>query len=340
MTPFLLHPNRADVLAACALMMRAREPLADGLERLAAGDALLAPWARRLAPGLREGEPVAHALRRLRLVSAREAELLALDHDLPAALDRVAGAAAAPPPRAWLVRHLPITFALALFTPDLAMTLLSSIAGGPFASIYRELGVQLPLASELLTNPARLLVSSSVVIAVLASSEWLVRNLRGLRHIAHLWCVEVERESALLRLVQAARLGDDRGPRGTLLQLVLDAMRLSAVRLRRPRWDRDWRTWLFLTRFRLTRETRRAAAARPDLAGRLLLLGVVDERDGRPQWVEAEERCRARLDSAIEESLRVARPALLLVAWSSALTSGTATLIPLFMIIRELGRAM
>jgi hypothetical protein len=339
------HPHRADVLSACALVARTRAPMAEGLERLAAGDPLLMRWARRLAPPLRAGAPLAETLRRERLLTRREAELLALDGDAPGALDRIAAGALAPPRGLLLVRHLPVALALALMLPALAVSIVLDLIGAHYETIYRELGIMLPYVTEVTLGVVRLLFSTVLLTAAAFAAEALLRSLRGFRHIAHLWCPEVERESALLRLVESARLRDERSAQvGTLwmalapVTVLLNLVRLNAVRRGRPAWDLDWRTWLFLSRYRLDREQRRAAAAQPDLAARLIGLGVVELIDGRPDWDGAERRCRARLEMAVSETLLLARPVLLLFVWSSLVTAGIGVMLPLFKILVELGR--
>jgi len=309
--------------------------VASGLSRLGSGDPFLTRWAERLAPGLLAGLPLPQVLRRERLISRREAEQLSHEADLPAALDRLASASIHPSHRVWLVRHIPSVIILAVMLPGLVVsTCLYSVVHA-FELVYRDLNIALPAATIMVLHPLTMLCALVVALVGFGATEWLLRALSGIRFLCVLWCPEIERQSALLRLIQAGRSADNSPPRLGWARRLLSRLRLGAWSARRPHWQRHWNTWMLLTRFRLDRERRRAAVRLPDLAARLLLLGLVPLRDGRPDWDGAEDRCRERLALAEGHALLFVSVVLL---WSSCLGVFVALLAPLFKIIIELGK--
>jgi hypothetical protein len=330
MMPWFLHPHRADVLAACALVARSRSPLADGLERLAAEDPLLTRWSRRLGPPLRAGEDVPETLRRARLLDAEEAELLAHSEDLAEGLERAASSIQTGPWRMRLVRHLPLSLAIALGAPSIVVSSVLALSGLTSSSVA-GLGILTPANAR----PERLLFTWFLLLQVAIAAEHLLRSVRGLRHLATLWCPGVERERALLRLLRAARTGRAPKPRLGALRLALSLVGLAAQPLSLPAWNSDWRTWKVLTYLRLPRRTWLDAGREGDLAARLVLVGAVETIDGRPDWAGAEDRCRARLAEGIDDAMLIARPLLLLAVWVSAVAALSGLWLGL---IRELGR--
>jgi len=330
-----LHPQRTEVLAACALVTRLDEPVASGMARLGQGDPFLARWAQKLDPDLSAGLPLPQVLRRQRLISRLEAELLSADADLPVALDRLASASIQPSSRIWLVRHLPSVIVLAVMGPALVVsTCLYSVVHA-FEMVYRDLGIQLPAATIVVIHPGTLLCAMVGAVLAIAAIEWLLRAISGLRFICVLWCPEIERQNALLRLIQAGRAGVQSPPRLGWLRRQLSHLRLGAWSARRPQWQQHWNTWMLLTRFRLDRNLRRAAARLPDLASRLLLLRLVPLRDDRPDWDAAEDRCRERLSQAESHALLFVSVVLL---WASCIGVFVSLFAPLFKIIVELGK--
>lgn len=288
----LLHRQRVDVLHALALVAGGREPLPEGLERLAAEDPLLAPWAGRLAPPLRAGEPLPETLRRARLLDADEAAALATEADPAAALARIAGEAAAPPRGLATVRWLP----LALVLVGAGGCALGMLATLPLQGLVEELGLRRP-------DPAASLLSLLYVGAALATTLALLARIRGLRHLLHLWCPAVHRAAAWRDFVRAVAQGDAPLPLPAALA-PLAACRLTARRSAAPGWDLPWRTWYMLSRFRLGRALRRRLAAEPSGAARLALLGGADP---------------AEVDAELARALGQARPLLLAALWMTAL---------------------
>ena len=332
---WFLHPHRTDVLSACALVTRAREPVAAGLARLGSGDPFLVRWAERLAPGLHDGQPLPLVLWRARVISRQEADLLTADADLPAALDRLVVTSTRPSFRVWMIRHLPAVIILAMIVPALLLSTCFFGVVHAFEMIYRDLNIELPPVTIAVLHPLTLLGTLIGSLLLIGGCEWLLRSLSGVRFVCVLWCPEIERQTALLRLIQAARTGEHAPPRLGWLRRLLSAMRLGARSARRPRWQQDWNTWMLLTRLRLDRTLRRAAAKLPDLASRLLMLRVIPLRNDLPDWDAAEERCRERLASA--ESLAFLFISVVLL-WVSCISVIVSLLGPLIKIIEELGK--
>ncbi|MBA2482031.1 MAG: hypothetical protein H0V44_15305 [Planctomycetes bacterium] len=324
-----LHPHRADILAAVALVARAREPLADGLVSLTAGDPHLSRWASRLAPALRSGTPAPDVLRRARLLSRHETRILAADADFVAALDRIASAAASPPRGIWWVRHLPVSCALAFALPATAWCLLLAANGMDLHYATDQLGITVGSIGRLSHQPLASALLLGAMLLAITAGDAAVRGVRGLRHLTHFWCPEVDRQVALLRLIQHARLGDDAPVRLDPLRSALARVGVGAWRPNQPVWDRDWRTWMFLTRWRLSPDLRKQSAQRRDLASRLTLLGIVDSDRGRPDWDAAETLCRERLDDALSSSYLLVRPVLLLTVWTGFMGMAMSVLAPL-----------
>jgi len=332
---WFLHPQRTEVLAACALVTRLSEPVASGMARLGSTDPFLSRWAQRLTPALQEGVALPLVLLRARLISRREAEQLSIAADLPTALDRLVSASIQPSHRVWLVRHVPSVIILAVMLPALVVsTCLYSVVHA-FEVVYRDLGIQLPAATVVVLHPMTLLFALVIALASFAATEWLLRAIAGVRFLCLLWCPEIERQNALLRLIQASRTGDNAPPRLGWARRLLSAVRLGAWSARRPHWQRHWNTWMLLTRFRLDRDLRRAAVRLPDLTARLMQLRLVPLRDQRPDWDAAEDRCRERLALAEGHALLFVGVVLL---WSSCIGVFVALLAPLLKIMIELGK--
>jgi hypothetical protein len=138
-----LRYDRAPVLAALALAARGREALPDALEHLASEDPLLRPWAKRLAPALRQGADLGALLKRWRLIDADTAARLT-GPDQGAMLECLASEAADPVPGVLLARWFPVVAVLVIgFTP-VVMLLLLQLIGINFEQMYKDLGIKLP----------------------------------------------------------------------------------------------------------------------------------------------------------------------------------------------------
>jgi hypothetical protein len=332
---WFLHPHRTDVLSACALVTRAHEPIVAGLARLGSGDPFLKRWAQRLAPGLEDGQPLPLVLCQTRVISRQEADLLSAEADLPAALDRLVVTSTRPSYRNWVIRHLPSVIVMAVMVPALLMSTCFLSVVQAFEQIYRDLNIDLPAATIAVLHPLTLLATLVGSLLMIGCCEWLLRALSGVRFICLLWCPEVERQTALLRLIQAARTGEQAPPDLGWMRRQLSALRLGASSARRPRWQPDWNIWMLLTRFRLDRTLRRAAAPLPDLASRLVVLRVIPLRNDQPDWDAAEQRCRERLDRAESQAFLFISVVLL---WASCISLIVSLLGPLFRIIEEVGK--
>lgn len=264
--------GRCEVLHALALVASSGEPLDRGLAGLAAGDPLLEPWLRRLAPDLVAGQPVEQVLRHHRLISRDEVAVVAASTDLPATLRRLAAASPAVPLRAKALRWLPVTLTLALGVGMLAGSAVLNLAG---MQPLHDLNIRLPLGHGSASSWLALLALIAAVSAALAGTMVALDAIPGVRRLLHLWCPEVQRSLALADLVRA----------------LATQRRAAALR--------HWRTWWFLTRWRLPYQLRHATAAEPDAEQRLAALGVLPLRQGSPDWETAVATADARLAGAV-----------------------------------------
>ena len=264
--------GRCEVLHALALVAGGGEPLDRGLAALAAGDPLLEPWLRRLAPDLAAGQPLEQVLRRHRLIGRAEVAVVAASTDLPATLHRLAVASPAVPLRASALRWLPVTVTVALGVGMLAGSAVLNLAA---TQPLHDLNLRLPLGHGSTGSWLALVVLIAAVAAALAGSMVALDAIPGLRRLLHLWCPEVQRSLALAELVRA-----------------LATQRCAAA-------QRHWRTWWFLTRWRLPYQLRHATAAEPDVEQRLAALGVLPLRHGSPDWETAVATADARLAGAV-----------------------------------------
>ena len=331
-----LHPLRADVLSALALAAGGREPLPEALEHLAASDPLLRPWAARLGPPLRAGAPLGTTLHRARLIDRIHGERLDAAADPARALDRLARQAMAPIRGAALVVWLPVWLALALVVPMILPDLLMRhVTGYDFENIYRELGMTLPSLTEMVISLSRAPWSPLVLALGIAGFMWLLAQFRGLRHVLHVWNPEVHRNLALLELLRCSRDGGGLRPaRPSWFMRLLMALRIGARRYEQPEWDLPWRTWLFLTRFRLRRAERLGLASLPTITERLTAIGVLTLAGGVPDHDTAEERLRGQLQTTLDRN----RPWLLFLALGFAFsTTVMSYVLPFVKVVHHLG---
>jgi hypothetical protein len=326
--------GRATALHALALLVEARQPLPEGLERLAASDPGIAPWARRLCPRLRSGLALPDALRAARVVSRRERRLLAAvpAEGVAAELTAIADGSFAPTPGYALVRWLPFWLALALVVPPFVFFIFFySLSGGVILGLVREMGLSNRHLGVF--APLDALGDAAIALAVVAAGLWLVSRIRPLRHLLHLWCPEVHRAAALARLTRAAIAPDDTPLRLNRLRRFLSWCLLDIRRRDRPRWDLDWRTWMFLTRFRMTSRHRRMLRELPDLAERIGALDVAAGGDPLAAARQARERYLA--------AYLAARPLLVLALYGCGVTGWYFfCFAPILAIIQEFGGGM
>lgn len=264
--------GRSEVLHALALVAGGGEPLDRGLAALAAGDPLLEPWLHRLAPDLAAGRPLEEVLLRHRLIARTEVAVVAASNDLPATLRRLAAATPGVPLRARALRWLPVTLTLALSAGMLAGSAVLNLAA---TQPMHDLNLRLPLghgsAGAWLGLAAVLVAIAGLIAGAMAALD----AIPGVRRLLHLWCPEVQRSLALAELVRA-----------------LATRRSAAAR-------RAWRTWWFLTRWRLPYLLRNAASAETDPEQRLTTLGLLPLRHGSPDWETAVANADARLAAAV-----------------------------------------
>lgn len=330
-----LHPHRADVLAALALAARQREPLGRGFERLAAGDPLLRPWAEQLGPDLSSGEALGTVLHRHRLIDRRTAGRLDAAGDQAEAIDRLGRDQLEPLRGLNLVRWFPVAVISVMLVP-VALLQVSGVTT-TFERIFLDLNIRLPALTHAMLDHS----ASGLLLPLLgAGALWLVLGLlattRGLRHLPHLWWVEVHRQHALLRLVEAACDGDDAALHLPAPASWLAALRLSAWRQDRPVWDRDWRTWRILTRLRALGHGWPAAARATTAAGVLQAVGLLAGDGDRAALLRLRDQTRARLAHALAPAQVEAR-ALLIVAVASGLAMAVlAMFLPLISVVEQL----
>ncbi len=324
-----LRRHRADVLGAIALAARGKEPLGPSLSRLAEVDGSLKRWADRIAPRLHAGEPLAVVLRRERLIRTDEASDLAAARDPAHELHRLAARAQEPPLWIWPLTHPGTAILILMFAPMLAFVALRTMTGGLLVPGYiKDLNVAL-------ATPDLSILAFGALLAVF---EHGIGRVRGLRHLRALWCAEILREQALLRLLHAARTDDQREIALPIWARILSSCGGWPHRHHRPIWDTDWRTWRALTWCRLDKATRLAADQTPSLTQRLQLCGVVAQGASGPEWRCADEACRERLLTAVVRKRTIVRPVLLLSACLGAFLLFGAIFMNIFTILMELGK--
>lgn len=334
-----LHAQRAEVLAALALSVRLRQPLAPGLAQLAENDPSLQIWHRRLDAGLRAGEPLGALLYRQRLIDKKSAMRLDTTSDPLKEFAAITQDSYKPLRALFLLHWFPVIVAMTLCVPLIALQI--SQMGSFFAQIYSELGIRLPALTLLLMDLSR---GSTVVLVagvgcLMVGLTTILSVMRGLRHLQHCLWVDVHRTEALLGLITAAQQGDD-APRVLRWPLNwLAALRISAVRQYRPAWDAQWRTYRILTRWRAPEMGWRKAARSTTALGVLQALGLVSDGDGGDQQELLQlkhlldERLRGALATDVAQAF-----ALLMV--SVAIGCGVAVfalVLPLFTIMGHLG---
>lgn len=329
------HPHRADVLAALALAARLREPLDRGLTRLAEGDPLLRPWAVRLGPDLAAGAPLGATLLRHGLLVRDEARRLDADPDQATAIDRLGRDGLAPLRGLLLVRWFPVALVAAMLAP-VALLQLCGVTGA-FEQIFHELNIRLPALTVAMLDRS---LTGLLLPLVGAGAVWLLlavlASARGLRHLRRLCWVEVHRQHALLQLVEAARDGDDAPVVLPRWVSWLSVLRLWAWRQGRPAWDRDWRAYRILTRWRAMGGGWHAAARAATAAGLLQDLGMLPPGGDRAAIDRLREEIRVRLAYALEPA-RVEAQALITVAIACGLAVAVlAMFLPLVSIVMQL----
>ena len=330
-----LHPHRADVLAAVALVVRQRQPLAVGLARLAEGDPLLRPWSKRLGPALAAGNPLPEVLWRHRLIDRRAAEAMGESADPVAACDRLAVESLTPVRGILLVRWFPVVLAAVMLVP-VALLQISGIMA-LFEQTFRDLNICLPAITVFMIEASYVGAVMPLVgaLAMLCLMN-VLHQLRGLRHITHLLWVEVHRQAAMLELVEAAVAGDDEPQHYDMPVSWGIEVCVSALRQDRPAWDLSWRTWRILTRFRSFGHNWREAARADTAVGVLQALSMLPAGADGAALEDLRATVRQRLVHALEPAHVEAR-ALLLVGFAIGIFFAVLALfLPLISIVNQL----
>ncbi|MBA2481825.1 MAG: hypothetical protein H0V44_14265 [Planctomycetes bacterium] len=333
----LLRNGRHELLHALAMLVCARRSVIEELEGLGVGDRALMRCARCLVPRLRVGQALHDALAAERLVSRADRRELAQagDHGaLAEAMARIAVHGSDPTPGYWFIRWYPVWLACAAMLPAAAFALMvKATTSDLFVQVYGELGIAIPASAWMCMDPPGLVVfKASLHIAVVAAAIALIAWVRPLRHALHLWCPEVHLTAAAVRLIQQARwAAGPANPTGRIKRW-LWCIGLGIQRPGAPSWDLSWRTWMFLTRFRLRPGDRELAGQMPDLAQRVSALGWL--WSGTDDWYTAETEARQRYLRASAS----ARPLLLLFLYGMVFSGWYLFLFsPVFKIIQELG---
>ena len=331
-----LCTDRADVLAALALVSRQWEPLDRGLARLAAGDPLLQTWSDRLGPDLAGGMALGQVLVRHRLATAEQGRAMDQAADIPAEIERLTVEAAEPIPGLWLIRWFPVALVVSVLAP-LGLLVITGIAQ-QFRSIYGELGISLPhVTLLLLDDPWVLLLELVKMVVGVALLLKLVESLRVIRHVPQLWWPSVHREMAIRTLLLAAQAGAN-APRHLRFPLNwLAALRISFLRQDKPRWDPALRTFRILTRWRALSPSWKHAAQSPTAVGVLQALGFLADS-------ATSDHIRQRLDESRERLRRLSAVALAQVRGAMTVGFGLgivvaimALIMPLVKIVDQLG---
>lgn len=318
------------VLHALALVAGSREPLDRGFAAVAAGDRLLQRWASRLCPPLAAGEALATVLRRHRLVSRNEAELIASDRDTADALRRVAGGALRPLPGSLIARWFLTCLATVLAIGGLAGAAVNQICLG---QVMRDLNVLQP-------------VGYRGLIGWLTLAGWLLLG------VAAVWCIEIAPRAALrwswawrVRLATGQIIGWIPVPPDPQLFLAPESCQCEAMcrclaeaRLGRTgSADCWWQAWWSLAQWRLPPAIRHGLVSEPLLERRLLGLGILAMGPGGPDWGAACDGANAALAEALAEDAPTLQAALL-IALLLALLGGL--LLPLIQIVTQLNGGM
>ena len=330
-----LHPHRADVLAALALAMRLRQPLASGFTRLADGDPLLQAWAMRLSPDLASGAPLGGVLRKHRLLDRRAARRLDSATDPVGEFENLSQEQLVPLHGMTLIRWFPV-YLVAVILGPLAVVQTLGISQ-MFEKICRELGMKLPAITDMMLSINGLgLASWVIVVGVMWSIIYLTLQVRVLRHLCHLWWVDVHRQAALYALTCAAVDRQD-APQRLRWRSWLAVVRLSSVRQMHPAWDQDWRTWRILTRLRALGPGWKIAARSSTAAEVLSALGFLPTHADPADLVRVRDEARQHLLAVLQSARAQAHALLMLGVAMGATMVVLAFFLPLFSLFGFLG---
>ncbi len=331
----ILGARRGDALHALAMLVDAGESLPEGIERLATDDPALRRCARVLAPRLRNGERLGAALRACRMIGKSEAIDLdtALDPaEMAHILARIADGENDPTPGYALVRWLPVWLTAAALLPACVFSFAVRVSlGHALESILRDMGITVPETVNVFFRPLwQMPADAACVLLASILVVWVLSEIRPLRHVLHLWCPEVHRAAAAARLARAARIAVHEPRAISPVRWVLWWVGLG-VRSHRPAWDVDWRTWMFLTRFRLRSADRRLLRRMPDLRQRSLAVGW------DPDAPDGDDEARKRFIGA----LAAARPLVLVTLFVVAILGWTMWfLFPMVALLRLFGQSI
>nr|MBA3687120.1 hypothetical protein [Planctomycetota bacterium] len=278
-------------------------------------------------------------LRRAWVISREDAADLDRAHgDAGRRLQRLATLAAKPLPGLALVRWYPVWLVAAAVVPgSLLFLIMRYTLDDAYRHLMHDLGIALPRITEFLLGGLPLIVLGIVgAMAGMAGAIWFLGQFRVLRHVLHLWCPEVHRADHLLRLIAHARR-DQVGPahlgrwRSLLAMIGWKGMELGAWTPGAPVWDADWRTWMLLTRFRLSSGERSYLRELPALPHRLRAIGVLPAEID--DFEAAEDLARERLARAVA----AATPLLVALLYAIGIAGLVViTFLPLFRILENI----
>jgi len=301
---FRVRRERAEVLAALALVARRGEPLGEGFARLAAHDALLSPWTARLLPALRaelDDASIGGVLVRHSLATPAEAELIDRaegDGRGAEALQVVAERTRRPVRGRWLIEWLPVWLVLLPALPILLAQIMVRLGWmAHLEKTFTDLGVMLPPITQIMVRPQRLELLGVVILVLMGVTAAVVFGLGRIPKVGFLgafWAPSLLRNLALLDLVRAARWEED-----TPGELHHESRSWRDS----PHW---WNRWYSLSFWRLDRQTRIRLREAPGIGDRLRIMGWLppDRSPTAGDWVAVEDSLLAAVVPRLEFLVR------------------------------------
>jgi hypothetical protein len=201
--------GRAEVLAAVALVVGARQEPITAFRRLAADDPDLGRLSD-LAQHLATGVTLPDALVAMKFLSREDATRLALlpPATLAGELTRLAQSTAWPPLGEVLSRWLPVWVILVATIPSLLLgAIVAVVAGSLYGGIWHSLGFYEPVHGPAVWWLVQL-AEAAVALGVVTGAWMLIRRIPVMRYLT-VFSLDLNRAAALAALVRDARSGCD-----------------------------------------------------------------------------------------------------------------------------------
>jgi hypothetical protein len=269
-----LHPDRADVLSALALVAKQGDALPQGFARLAAADPVLQPWIERLNPALTQGQALGATLRAKRLVTREQARYL----------DRLGAERIAPALRAaargdrgvlrltWFAAYYPLVVVAVLVGLPLLVAWVSDLG-----EIYDEMGVRMSAMSGFVLGTPwwQQVPVATALLGGMGLLCWTINRVLGLRAIPSLWAPATMRAASVCRVLQAVERSESEA------------------------CEEWWLLWLLCVPV-TNPELRQMIHEIPDeeIMTRLRRLGLLVEVNGTVDWIASHDLARGRLLAA------------------------------------------